>query len=466
MGAINTLLVLPLAFEDFPQGWGLLKVMTAYALILAQFFSLGAPNIMTKYMPQSPPEEHGKLNLLTLLLTTAGAFILCLGYWLFRDTVLGLINPENSSLLAPELTKLLLLSIVLGYFYLFGGYLTASLSSVFYTFMNESFLKITYLLLALGYLFEWFSFEFFINAFVLSYTMALAMVIWKAISKGYAISWNLPQKAARVLEYGLFTIMDKGAGVIVNSLDIVMIGYMLNLEEVAYYTLAFYIGSVVMIPQKALVAITGPLMSMAIKDNDHRALAELYSKSALHQLIAGGFIFVCIWVNIDPIMSLMPAKFSGGKWVVFYIGLSKIFYLLSANNSAILVYSKYFRVNLYFSLMLVAVTIMTNALMIPIWGIDGAAAATAIAFFFFTINRTWFVYRKFGLLQFDKKVLQTAAVLTLAAVGIYFVPAFANAWVVILSKGILVSAVMLIYLLLARPSAELHAMFQRWLPVK
>lgn len=464
LGAVNTLLVLPLAFKDFPEGWGLLKVITAYGLILAQFFSLGAPNVMVRYMPQTDETEHRKLNFLTLLLTTAGALVLCLGFFLFRDGLAALFNPESRALLSPEMGKLLLLAVTLGYFYLFGGYLTATLNSVFYTFLNESFLKIIYLLLALAYLAGWFSFEAFLVLYVLTYVVVLILVLCKAISKGYRISFAIPVNNGKVIEYGLFSIMDKGAAVVVNSLDIVMIGLILNLEDVAFYTLAFYIGSVVMIPQKALVAITGPLISRAIKEGDMAGLADLYSKSAVNQLLAGGFIFVCVWINIDPVMSLMPDKFSGGKWVVFFIGVSKIFYLLSANNAAILVYSRYYRTNFYFSLMLVAVTIATNAVMIPKWGIEGAAAATAISFFFFTLNRTWFVKRKFGLIQFSKPLVFLAVFLLGAGVaGHYFQPGWPP-MVEIGTKCAVIALFMLFYLRKMRPSEELDKMIKRKIP--
>jgi O-antigen/teichoic acid export membrane protein len=443
LGALNTVVVLPAAFGGFAEGWGLVKVITAYALIFAQFAVLGAPNVLIRFSPQTDETGKKELNFFALLMTTCGAVLLAVLFYLFGDKFISLINPEDSELIVPHGGKFLLLSLALVYFQLFGGYLTSVLRSVWFTFLNEGWIKAAYLLLALAYWVDLLSFEMFVWLYVGSYGVAFAAALVSALKAGFEVRFSLPERSGKVLKYGLFSILDKGTAVVVTNLDIIMIGLMLNLENVAYYTLAFYIGSVVMIPQKALIAITGPLMSKAIAEDDRDHLKLLYQKTALHQMLVGGFIFTAIVINLSEGMSLLPDKFRDGGEVVLWIGLSKILYLLSANNPAILVYSRYYIYNFWFSLLMVGVTILTNWWLIPLRGIEGAALATAITYFFFTLNRSWFVWIKFGIHQFTRPLGEV--VLLFAGLGLllWWLPLDWHPMSVIAIKSALLSVVTL-----------------------
>ena len=65
LGAINTMFVLPAAFEGYEEGWGLIRVMTSWGTILAQVLALGMPNAMLRFLPQAQGEREG--NVLSLI---------------------------------------------------------------------------------------------------------------------------------------------------------------------------------------------------------------------------------------------------------------------------------------------------------------------------------------------------------------------------------------------------------------
>ena len=130
---------------------------------------------------------------------------------------------------------------------------------------------------------------------------------------------------------------------IVTRVDMMMIGSLLDLQQVAFYTVAFFIGNAIKVPAKSIGAISIPLVAMAWENQDYKQIQTLYSKSSINQLIIGGVFFVCIWLNIDEIFSFLPEIFQGGKWVVFYIGLAQLFNITSGVNGAIIVNSRYYR---------------------------------------------------------------------------------------------------------------------------
>ena len=172
---------------------------------------------------------------------------------------------------------------------------------------------------------------------------------------------------------------------LVTRLDMLMIGSMLNLKEVAYYTLAFYIGSAIKVPGRSIVSISMPFLAKAWENQDFKQIQMIYEKSSINQFIVGGLFFLCIWINIDVIFSVIPDKFSEGKWVVFYIALAQIFNGLTGVNGAIIINSKYYKYELITNIFLVFITLITNYFFIKIYGIEGAAIATAISIFSSTL---------------------------------------------------------------------------------
>ena len=73
--------------------------------------------------------------------------------------------------------------------------------------------------------------------------------------------------------------------------------------------------------------------------------------------------------------------------MVFYIGLAQLFNISTGVNGAIITNTKYYRFDLYTSVLLAIITVIANLLLIPRFGIDGAAMATAISIFLFNLTR-------------------------------------------------------------------------------
>jgi O-antigen/teichoic acid export membrane protein len=188
------------------------------------------------------------------------------------------------------------------------------------------------------------------------------------------------------------------------------------LKQVAYYTVAFFIGNAIIIPSKSITAISVPLIAKAWEKQDLDEIQIIYSKSSINQLIIGGVFFLCIWLNIDQVFLLLPEKFSAGKWVVFYIGLSQLFNMASGLNGQIILNSKYYRYDLFTSVFLVFVTITTNFFLILNYGINGAAMATAISILLFNLIRLILIKVKMNMHPFSLQTFYTILLLF----GLYF----------------------------------------------
>jgi O-antigen/teichoic acid export membrane protein len=176
-------------------------------------------------------------------------------------------------------------------------------------------------------------------------------------------------------------------------------------------------ASVIAIPQRSINKIVSPLLADFIKNKEWDEVGSIYTKSSLNQLIPGMFIFGLIWINLDVVYHMMPEFYSAGKWVVFIVGIGKIIEMITGANGLILINSRHYRVSFYTNLVLIVVTIGANYIMIPRFGIEGAAMASVLAILVYNSTKYIWVLVKMRLQPFTKKTV-LVTVLGAAALSI------------------------------------------------
>ena len=136
-------------------------------------------------------------------------------------------------------------------------------------------------------------------------------------------------------------------------------------------------------------------------------------------LIVGCFFFLTIWINLDNIFSLMPASYSAGRYVFLFLGLGRIFEMYAGLTGVILITSKRYRYDFTFSVLLVGMTVASNAALIPSLGMNGAAIATMSTVIVYNLIRIGFVWKFFRIQPFAATdcwiVLLTGAMVGLSA---------------------------------------------------
>ncbi|MGB0423630.1 MAG: lipopolysaccharide biosynthesis protein [Flavobacteriales bacterium] len=424
-GAINTLFVLPRAFNDHPEQWGIISILLAWGVILSQLFNNGAGNLIIRFLPKLSSSEQPKLLGLSMLLTSVGTLLFLISFGLFGEDIIGWISPGDAKVISNNVILLLVLTASLIFFSSFVGYVTAILKSTVVQFLQEVVLKMTYLLIAILYWQDCISYTSMLWALVLSYTLVAAFLVFYAFAMGFRISSPaLLKNKTKYLTYSFYSILDRGANMIVSRLDILMIGIILGIESVAFYVLAFYIGAVTQMPQKSIMAIANPIAAKAIANKDDEDLKHVYQQSSRMQLLLGGGLFACIWVSISELMQLFPAKFQGAELVVLFIGLSKLFYMATGVSGGMIVYSEYYKKNLGLNIGLIVLTIVTNYFFLSSdyidMGITGAAIATCITLAVYNIGKIIVIKRKFNLLPFSPKYWGAAAIIPICSM-IYFI---------------------------------------------
>tara|TARA_B100000424_G_scaffold215885_1_gene173850 strand:+ start:462 stop:1946 length:1485 start_codon:yes stop_codon:yes gene_type:complete len=418
LGAISTVFVYPNVFNDQPDHWGLIQLIVAYSFIISTFSNFGVPKTFIRFFPII--ENKSKFYFFSFLLITIGYLLFLILAIFFEDWFFKFISA--SPLLIDKFYLIYFMVLIISVYELFVSISRSNLNSTLPTFLNEAFLKSYSLIVLILHGLKILNFDQFLFFYVGGYLMKLIIIfISQFNTKSINLIFSLRGiKITELIQFGLFVIVGGASAMLVSRLDMVMIGKFMGLKHVAFYSVAFYVGNAIRVPGRAVVAISAPIVSKAWKNNDLKLIKDIYYKSSINQLIIGGIFFVCVWLSVDDIFSLLPEKFSGGRLVVFFIGLSQLFNVAMGVNGAIILNSKYYRFDLYANLFLLAVTFLSNYLFIPdssplkelgIVGINGAAFATALSIFLFNFIKFVFIYVKVKLHPFDIKTLYSILLL-------------------------------------------------------
>ena len=431
LGAVNTMYVLPKAFEGFEEGWGLLRILSAWGTILAQVLALGTPSTMLRFLPQAQGDtkrENAMLSTLLILPAAALALVGVASTFVGSDVLLAL-DANAGWLLQDRMGAFLFMASAYLAMFLLRAALVHRMRTVVVTVIQEVWLKGTYLALAVVYLKGLMPFETFFTWFMYSYAAAVVFMLSEAWSSGVRLGRpDLRKDAGPFLEFGMYALWNNGTRVVAKNLDFVMVGALLGLAAVPRYTFAFFIATVVAMPVRAMGPILRSLTSRAVaQDGPEKSGPEL-QQSARVQLAITAALLVSIFVGMPALDLALPENYQGLKGVVLAVGLSYVAEASGGTAGAVLNFSSRYKLALPINLGLVVMTVATNYFFMQVlgWGIEGAAVATALTGFWNVGWRTSLMWRLFRIHPISRAWIGIVVVSVLLAVGSTFldVPEF------------------------------------------
>jgi O-antigen/teichoic acid export membrane protein len=199
-----------------------------------------------------------------------------------------------------------------------------------------------------------------------------------------------------------------------------MIGNYLNLTDVAVYGPSFFLATAIMVPSRSMAAIINPIVAKTWVEDSMDELNELYKKSSIAPFTLSIFLFLIIWFNIDLIMKFYGATFGKGKYVFLFIGLGNLMNIVTGINGAIINTSKFYKIDLFFQILLVVITITMNIVLIPVYKINGAALATGLTIIIYNSLKLLYVHKKLKVHPFTSKTL----IVSLVGLGFFILSLF------------------------------------------
>ncbi len=404
IGAANTLFMYPYFLGK--TYFGLTGYILSSANIIFPLMAFGVHNTLIKFFSHYKTEKEKGVFLtfvllLPILILIPMAFVIFFGY----DSIAAFESKKNP-IIYDYVWQIPIIGLCMGYFEIFYAWVKVHLQSVFGSFIKEVLLRVFITIFLFAVYFGWISPETFIYSLVLIYFVSMMVMFFYAMKvKRIQFSMQFPANSKSIFIYSIFIILSGSIANMLLDIDKNMISKYINIDNIAYYSVAIFIATVISVPSRAMHQITYPITAKLMTEGKYYELNELYKKTSITLQIIGGLVFVGILVNINQLYLLLPENYKGGIFVVFVIGLSKYFDLLLGNNNAIIFNSKYYKAVLFLGLFLAALAISLNMILIPLYGINGAAIATLISITLYSIAKLLFVVFKMKLYPFSKQTV-------------------------------------------------------------
>lgn len=467
IGYINNLWLYPLILSK--EEIGFVRILISVSFFFASLASLGTINIPNRYFPyfNDKKNQHNGFLFFLLLISLAGFILFSILFLGFRGVIFNIYS-ENAPLLLEYFYYFIPLSYIVLLTSIFRSYLVIQEKPVTPNFVNEILIRILLLIGLLLYFEHLFEFGGFVNYLIFTYLISLIVLVVYTHSKGVLfLTPNLSVFKSiyikGIIAYGGFTLLGSASSILIINIDSLMLSAYKGLGQTGIYTIAFFIATVIEIPKRSLSQSIIPMVSEANKNNNTGVLESLYKKSSINQLIIGSLIFIGIWINIENIFHIMPNSeiYIQGKWVVFFIGLGKLFDMTTGINGEIIGTSRFYKFDFGFLVGLGLMSVVTNLILIPRYGMSGAAVASLISVFIFNTARLFFLSIKMKIQPFSFNTLKVLMIILITVLINYYIPEQKGAVPDILIRSLVVFLIFNVLIIITRSSDEVNNLLRK-----
>lgn len=400
---------------------GLTRVMADAAILLSGLGALGTNTSALRYYPyfrDKNSRDHGFFGW-TIIVPAIGFTIFTILFFVFKNTIIEMFA-SKSSLFVDYIYLVIPMAFFMMYMTVFETNANILMRIVVPKMVREVGIRLFTLVDYILYITKVIDLDGMVIGLCLAYLVATLLNIIYLLSLS-RISFKIePGHISHWLRrdflfYTLFLTVAAVIGNIIPSLNSFFITAQLGLTITGIYAIASYMANLVEMPYRSVSAISRPIISQAMKDNDNQRAAQICKSVSLHQLIAGAFVFFIIWVNIDLFFELLPNgdKYVDGKWVFFLLGMAKLVNSSLNIGVTVLSYSRWYYLQLIFTAILTVSAIVLNNTLIPVLGMTGAAWSSIISFSIYYLFLLSLIIWKTKISPFSWKELVVVAIVAL-----------------------------------------------------
>lgn len=414
VGIITTFFILTKYLTE--EQVGLTRVLVDAAILFSSLAQLGTGSSIVRYFPYFKDEEqkHHGLFFWSLIIPFVGFLLFLLVFFLFKGMIVDAFQ-EKSPLFIHYFYFVIPIAFFMLYTAVFEVNATILNRVAVPKFIREVVIRCCLLIGYILFGFKIISLDGLVMVFCVTYGLAALLNFFYLLST-QKISFKPDYQHItkdlfhNFLLYTLFMLATALVTAVLPTLSSFFITAEMGLAFAGIYAIANYIATMIEIPYRSLSAMVQPRISLAIKENDIPKATVICQKVALHQFLAGTVIFLIVWMNIDLLFQILPngEAYAAGKWVVFILALSRLVNSSFGIGCTALGYTKYYYYSLFFTLLLMGLSIGLNTVMIPVFGMTGGALATLFSYAIYYALLLWFIQKMVGTTPFSWGLLKTA----------------------------------------------------------
>lgn len=177
-------------------------------------------------------------------------------------------------------------------------------------------------------------------------------------------------------------MMSASMSMVMRNIDTFMIGYFLTSADVGVYNIGYQLANTILLPLSFFGFLYGPIASRLESDGQvdrMRKLLPLINKWGTMLVLPGIFLFLVY--SSETIELLFGNGYTTAATSLQILTLGYVAHLINGKTGDTLEAGGYTRVILFSTFTSTIINVILNVLLIPKWGISGAAVATGSSYF-------------------------------------------------------------------------------------
>ena len=436
IGAFSILFAFPLFLS--PQEFGAFRLIVELGALLSGFGLLGIGQSIIRFYPYF--KEGNKSNgfmFLILCLAFLGSILMGSLYFVFRSQIFEWFGKEKG-----YITEIFLPIFLVGLFRIFQtvfeniaanhGKITSN------NFFREILTRINLLIVVGLYHYDFLDFGqlcLSVSAvFALNAILNFALVI-NTLELDFKPNWGFlkknPSLRKDMLRFNTWLMLSSISLLIIQKIDFFMLGGTKGMLDTAVYSIGFYLAVLVEIPKRSIQQVSAPVVSKHLKEENYLELEKLYKQSANNSLFSAVLVFLGILSFTSLFYSIMPKGdiYKASIGVLYFVGMAKIIESWGVTAVSILSNSRFYFYGLITAVINIIIAVYLNFLLIPLYGINGAAFATMVTISVNIITSVVMVYIKFGFLPTSKGQLYSMFYLVSVLLLFLITNGISNIWI-------------------------------------
>lgn len=471
IGLINLVLLMPYFFSK--EQIGMTRTILTLSLILSQLSELGVSTLTNRFYTLY--HRQGAKDFLTVLFTVTliGFGIVGSISYFFRKEIFGSFYSECPPL--EQFEHLIFLSTLFTIYTALGTYYCGVLiKNVVPRAISELIPRLGNTILILMFALKWIDFNQYFHLFTFL-ILASALLIWsyilylKKLKLEFKFSLLSKRLKTSLIRYSLMGVLGNSLATLISYIDTLMLGSITGQEDVAIFSIGFYLITILNAPYNAMLSVTTPLIAKSIRLKNWNEVLNYYRKSSTINFLTGSFILGAIIISFDEFILFLPQGqgYDAAYSILIYFGFAKILDMISGYNTEIINYSKYYRFNLLLQIFVTILCIILNYYTISNYGLKGAAVTGLLCSVLYNTIRLSFVKWKFKIQPFGISSLKSIGIVSVSFVLTFLINHFLKFHIeghthtsvllnIILNSGIW-AAVFITLLLYIKPSEDIDA---------
>jgi O-antigen/teichoic acid export membrane protein len=425
IGFLSLLIVQPRILS--PSEIGLTRLLFSFSSILSTLIPLGMVSATIRFFPMFKNKNKNNYGFFpfVLLITFIGFLFVGALIYVFKKQIIQLYT-DKSFLFTIYFEGVFWLAFFLSFSAVISAYCTANLKTTIPSFINDIYLRIASILVFFIYYLKWINLDQMVLLFILIYgTQFVILLLYSYLIEPFRLTIHfsyLRQKNLKmIIEYGLLFAVGLMASMGLRYLDSVILGIYLPLSVVGVYTVCSFIPTIIEIPLTAIEKISNPKIAEFWETGNITQISKVYELSVKILSIVSSIVFLMVLINLKYLLSYLPSQYAQAYHAIIIISLGALINAYTGINNGILYFSKKYKTGLALLLFLLVTTIILDVMLIPFFGINGAAIATSTALSVYNIIKYFYIRYSFKLNPYNFNIIKTIGVLIFLSAVYFFI---------------------------------------------